>query len=231
MTESKKSIFHFTPEFQLLVKILESGFIPNYVEEDIRWLGFKGVPNDGHMVDSSIGIPMVCFREFILSSKVLKLREFGSFGLGLTRDWAIQNGVRPITYVAAGSDEAESYKSLGKIDKESMRNLVVFTQIVDYIDEREWRFVPQHYKVPKYLVRETMSYRAKLFKFWQSRILKYGILSFETFDIQKIVVETDEQIPALITEIERIYSDSSTEELNRILKSITSLEYLYSNCS
>jgi len=227
MDSQSPSIFHFTTELENLVSILEIGFTPNYLEENIEWLGFKGVEDDLHLPDSHIGIPMVCFRELVLDRKVDGLRKFGEFGLGLRRGWAKEKGVRPVTYVSPESETAKSFKKLGNINKDEMRDLVVFTQISSYSDEQEWRYVPQKYGIPKYLVRETMTVRKRLLKFWQDRVARYGELKFESTDIENIVVENDDQIPIILEEIERIYVDSATEELQRLKMGVTSMEFTY----
>lgn len=227
MANPRSSIFHFTSELENLVSILGIGFVPNYLEENIEWLGFKGREGDLHLPDSHIGIPMVCFRDLVLEQKSDGLRNFGEFGLGLRRDWAKENGVRPVTYVSPDSEMADSYKKLGKINKDEMRDLVVFTQISNYSEEQEWRYVPQNYRIPKYLVRETMTVRKRLLKFWQDRVARYGRLEFESIDIEKIVVETDDQIPGIQEEIERIFADSTKEELQRLKLRVTSMEYTY----
>ena len=70
------TLFHFT-------KTVES------------WLGFDTTPN--------VAIPVVCFCDIPLSRISDHIGFYGNFGIGLTKEWAMSNGLNPLLYVSSTS--------------------------------------------------------------------------------------------------------------------------------
>ncbi len=118
-------------------------------------------------------IPMVCFCDIPLSVVGNHIDQYGSYGIGLSKDWGKKNRLSPIHYIPQGSFfetiiNSLQYKTMGYVDsvKENFKvtegdykfsqfefyksffNLFSYMKIYEdknncYYDEREWRWIPQ----------------------------------------------------------------------------------------
>ncbi len=119
-TIKSNSLFHFTPEEEYLLDILENGFWPRYCSEDIEWLIPKDLKNELEKQEeddlfisfiknliknniSSIAYPMSCFCDIPLSKITAHTDFYGGFGLGMTKEWGIRKGLNPIFYLSDNS--------------------------------------------------------------------------------------------------------------------------------
>lgn len=84
------SVFKFTKEFELLKKIIRDGVIPNYCEEDLSFDKTKFV----------VGIPMASFCDIPITLLDEHNTRYGNYGIALSKNWAIQNGLTPVMYIA-----------------------------------------------------------------------------------------------------------------------------------
>lgn len=84
------SVFKFTKDFDLLTKIIKNGVIPNYCEEDLSF-GSRAF---------CIGVPISSFCDIPITLLDEHTKRYGNYGLALSKDWAIRNGITPIMYVA-----------------------------------------------------------------------------------------------------------------------------------
>lgn len=84
------SVFRFTRDFELLKKILRDGIIPNYCEEDLTF-GTE---------DFCVGIPMASFCDIPIMLLDEHTVRYGNYGIALSKEWAIKQGITPIMYVA-----------------------------------------------------------------------------------------------------------------------------------
>ncbi|MBK7939216.1 MAG: hypothetical protein IPJ82_20015 [Lewinellaceae bacterium] len=98
-TISSNCLFHFTNNATNLVGILINGFKPRYCLED--FFTFKYTSGGGAF---EMAVPMVCFCDIPLSKIKGHLSDYGGFGIGLTKEWGIKNGVTPILYVNQDSE-------------------------------------------------------------------------------------------------------------------------------
>lgn len=106
MAISANSIIHYTSTFDILCKILEEGFKIKYCKEDLH-LNKIG---DG----SSAAHPMVSFCDIPLTETSRHFESYGHYGVGLSKEWAIDNGINPVLYIEERSSLA---KSLSRIIK------------------------------------------------------------------------------------------------------------------
>ena len=83
-----KHIFHYTPRFDYLRKIIKNDFIASYCDETIGNLNYL--------------IPMVSFCNIPLSD-VSKYMFYGKYGIGLSLEWAIKNDISPVIYIHENS--------------------------------------------------------------------------------------------------------------------------------
>jgi len=88
---SANTLFHFTSSIDNLRSILTNHFSPRYSLENIGFLSKK------ESID--IAIPMVCFCDIPLSQIIDHVNVYGEYAVGLTKDWAIRNGISPILYL------------------------------------------------------------------------------------------------------------------------------------
>lgn len=86
-------LFHFTNATGLK-GILATGFQIKYAREKIT--------NKGS--ERKFGVPMTSFCDLRLSELPFHMNKYGKFGIGLSKQWAIQNGLNPVAYVTAESE-------------------------------------------------------------------------------------------------------------------------------
>lgn len=161
MALSSNSIIHFTNTKEALKGILENNFNLKYCKEHIEI----------EDAEFDLGVPMVSFCDIPLSEVKDHISKYGSYGIGLTREWAIRNGLNPVLYLEKHSRlgqsldklydcliEEEENTPIGEIPDESKAAHDLFRYIKNYeadlvrrgnvirdyrfSDEREWRYVP-----------------------------------------------------------------------------------------
>lgn len=93
-----KILFHFTSK-QNIYKILESNFKVSYGRE--RILGGNKI--------RKFAVPMVSFSDLRLSELKNNIGTYGKFGIGLTKEWAISNGLNPVMYANKESFFTENF--------------------------------------------------------------------------------------------------------------------------
>lgn len=95
-TLSSSTLFHFTKDFDTLKLILKNGFCPRYSLEDLRIFDYYNLNNKNDQL--SVGIPMVCYCDIPLSKIKNHLSWYGGYGIGMEKDWGLQNKVTPVMY-------------------------------------------------------------------------------------------------------------------------------------
>lgn len=158
MSISSNSVIHFTSQFDYLKGILKEGFEVKFcVEETYVKSGKFGA-----------AIPMVSFCDNPLSEIKNHIFKYGSYGIGLKKEWAAKNGLNPVLYIerssllgdnlrdavieytkqSTGQNQNETQKKLldvGRYIKNYQRDLIRNGETYKnyrFYDEREWRFVP-----------------------------------------------------------------------------------------
>ena len=214
MALSSNTIIHFTRTSDSLKGILENNFKIKYCRESINLSENK----------REYLIPMVSFCDIPLSEVKNHIQKYGSYGIGLTKEWAERQGLNPVLYVEKKSDLAKSYDHLfehfilesdGDLDdfsdsENSIMDVLRYmknyqgdlnrggNKINDYrfSDEREWRFVPQ-YKIDCDMVLSA-SYaddKGNQEGYEESKSKLEALeLEFEPNDIKYIIIENDGEI-------------------------------------
>lgn len=171
---SSNTLFHFTNNAENLINILTSGFSPRFCLEQFgtNQFLFGDKIKEGKKTDMEWeeAIPISCFCDLPISHISSHLEFYGSYGIGLTKNWGIKNGLTPLTYIHENSKQLEYLRKLGKIawstkklsnkyDSEDPRVLIIelsgffkpyegeMWRINKYVtkrfyDEREWRYIP-----------------------------------------------------------------------------------------
>ncbi len=76
-------LFHFTKSFDNLKAILLEAFKPSYANETIR-----GKKKDGSEFVKEFAVPIASFCDLRVSELQEHIENYGSFGIGLTKEWA-----------------------------------------------------------------------------------------------------------------------------------------------
>ncbi|WP_284462536.1 abortive infection system antitoxin AbiGi family protein [Chryseobacterium sp.] len=159
---SSNTIIHFTKNFKSLKGILEENFKIFYCREFIV--------SENENLD--ILIPMVSFCDIPFSQIISHIDKYGSYGIGLKKKWAEEEGLNPVLYIEKKSFLADCIISDlpnftkggdGRVEISSLTlqqrrvfNVARYVKnyqadlhrngkvIKDYrfADEKEWRFVP-----------------------------------------------------------------------------------------
>tara|TARA_R110002020_G_scaffold409643_1_gene619332 strand:- start:695 stop:1447 length:753 start_codon:yes stop_codon:yes gene_type:complete len=91
-------LFHFTDK-HILYAILGNTFKVSYARE--RILGGNNT--------KEFAVPMVSFSDLRLSELKNNIGTYGKFGIGLTKKWAIDNGLNPVMYASQDSLFTENF--------------------------------------------------------------------------------------------------------------------------
>ena len=113
MAISTNSIIHYTDGLKILELILKEGFKIKYCEEKLKLA--NGNSNAAH--------PMISFCDIPLSGSKQHFEAYGKYGIGLTKDWAVRNGVNPVLYIDHNSLFAKSLHELMKGRRKKETNL------------------------------------------------------------------------------------------------------------
>ena len=153
---SSNSLLHFTSNIDNLISILENDFSPRICIEKLT-----------PFTRSEVAIPMVCFCDIPLSQIELHSKQYGSYGLGLTKEWGKKNGISPVMYFHSNANHISPFmKSMKKVEKSNVNmsdySKVMYTtwfykpyegkmwrgkaytkKRIRFYDEKEWRFIPK----------------------------------------------------------------------------------------
>ncbi|NLO22509.1 MAG: hypothetical protein GX119_11025 [Syntrophomonadaceae bacterium] len=93
---SANTLFHFTDSFDNLAGIFSHCFYPRYCLEDQSYLVEDYLPQ-------YVAIPMVCFCDLPLSQVHYHTETYGSYCIGLSKEWGQAKGINPIMYALPNS--------------------------------------------------------------------------------------------------------------------------------
>lgn len=233
------SLFHFTKNMEILKAVLKDGFWPRYCLEDVQW--------QGREKNEFIAYPMVCFCDIPMSRIAEHVNFYGSFGIGLTKEWGAKNNLNPVFYfagdnplhgaikslttVVAGLKEAEkkeSYKNVRYIlahSKPTKGRMIISNEPVmkDFYQESEWRYVPQHEEIEDYLSLKEYQSEETLHEN-NKKTEKLCRLKFLPSDVKYIFVPRDSEIPSIMNFIQTELDDFPNADLKLLMSRVTSLE-------
>ena len=242
MAISTNSIIHYTNTFKVISLILKEGFLVKYCEERLK-LGNNGFSSAAH--------PMVSFCDIPLSTSQQHFDAYGRYGIGLSKDWAIKNGVNPVLYIDKNSLFANSLLELIKERRKKNTNLtrkqgLEILQIKSYAknysgslkknkvdipnyrfyDEREWRLVPSNTTLDSAPFSVNLTEYREDKKKYNDRISNFRV-EFTPKDISYIIVNKTTEIPKMIKFLREELSDKcSAKELDLLFSKICSTEQI-----
>jgi hypothetical protein len=237
---SSETLFHFTRTFENLKGILKNEFHPRYSPEILE---FKG-KNVGEFA-----YPMVCFCDIPLSQVKEHLKTYGNYGIGMSREWVVSNGLNPVLYLKKGSRLSDSVRIMlecvqslkaaedpiaGGI-KSGLLNVLRHVKpfegrssktgtIVKFYDEREWRYAPVFYKDENGkhgLMKQLQKkeYDNENMRIIEDFILEQIKLKFAPANIRYIIVEKEHEILEMVDYLHYVKSPKYDEDSIKILTS------------
>ncbi len=246
MPLSSNSLIHFTNDKECLKGILEDNFQIFNCRESVVLGGRR----------TSWVIPMVSFCDIPLSEVKEHISKYGHYGIGMTKEWAISQGLNPVLYMAQNSMLSESYRKAwnGALDTSEdddiwtmeQRNLCDVLRYVKnyegelarkdtkinnyrFSDEREWRYVPPHSEDYEFLVAQEW-YAIKSNKSDCDKKLLPLRLEFEPSDIKYIIIDNDTEIGEFIDHLRRAKGKNfSLHEVERLTTRILTVEQIMSD--
>lgn len=107
---SSNTLFHFTNSADKIINIIKQGFAPRFCLEELGYDLFFDTENK-----DETAVPMTCFCDLPLSKIDKHLEFYGSYGIGLSKEWGKQKGLTPLTYIHDNSTQIKYLKQLGKL--------------------------------------------------------------------------------------------------------------------
>lgn len=243
MNPKASSLFHFTKTENNLFNILSSGFWPRYCLEDIEWQGFEDY--------EFVAFPMVCFCDIPLGRIVEHTEFYGSYGIGLTKQWATENGLNPVIYVSPNSALTQSLVETINFAADSVENLKpedpspqldacrylvshakpTKGKVLDgknhleraFYQESEWRYIPQNNNVLTHLNRAECDDQDTI-DIANYKSKKEASLKFKAKDVSFIFVPKDTDIPNVIKYMQAELGHYSNNDLLILFSRIISVE-------
>ncbi|HHF3072355.1 TPA: abortive infection system antitoxin AbiGi family protein [Vibrio diabolicus] len=239
MNPKSHTLFHFTKNKEVLKVILKGGFWPRYCPEDVSWLSYPGF--------DFVAYPMVCFCDIPLSRIQDHVKFYGDFGIGLTREWALQNNATPVHYISESNTLIEIYRKLSNFSshledcnkkdfKKSFRYLLAHSkptvgQMVvngdlvekEFYQESEWRCVPQSDEIEDHLSKSKFEDAERL-ELFNEATLQHCKLEFTPKDIKYIFVKNDSDIPDLISFMQSDLGHFPYADIQILMSKVISLE-------
>lgn len=236
---SANTLFHFTNTQEKITSILRNEFYPRYSLEDL-----KPVLGPG----KEVAVPMVCFCDIPLSQINNQTERYGKYAIGLNKEWGIRNKINPIIYTYSGALSATLFSNMRKAlksntAKDDYINLLCFTKPykgklwrhgryskkeVIFYDEREWRYIPKvdlkKEEIPNFLWKDEFLNEKTLKN--KHKKLEKKKLSFRPKDIKYIIVEKENEIYDMVSEIRRIKNKFPYKEVEILITRIISMEHI-----
>lgn len=245
MALSSNTLIHFTSDKEALKGILTENFKLKYCRETIQFHGLTEV----------LHVPMVSFCDIPLSQIKNHIQNYGHYGVGLSREWALRNRLNPVLYVQGQSALAQSYEELirllhkkekaGVVDKsarEMAKDIARYIKNYEgplergntkltkyrYSDEREWRYVPGRDETCEMLFVD--SDFARVGKEAANASLAYLRLTFDPDDIKYIIIKTDDEIREFVEHLRSAKGDKySLRQIERLTTRLLTTEQIHTD--
>jgi len=236
---SPSTLFHLTSKAGLK-GILKDNFKLKYC--------FEKIEHDKKPVE--IAIPMVSFCDIKISEITEHIEKYGSYGLGLSKQWATEKGLNPVVYMNSKSHFSNNLIStIRKFnnnddieidDRYNLSNLLRYTKIYEgelkrkdstiknyrFADEREWRYVPKmrvDSPFKSFLIKNY--YDTDYKKRTENEKLNSERLYFNANQILYIIVKKEQEINEILNYIRSVKGMNYTMgEVDRLTTRILSCE-------
>lgn len=243
MAISTNSIIHYTDSYEKLTLILKEGFKIKYCVETLHLSSTLGSSKAAH--------PMISFCDIPLTNSKQHYDVYGKYGIGLTKEWAMKNGVNPVLYIDKNSLFAASLYELIKERRKKESNLTpkqkeeilkiksyaknysgllkrktVNNPNYKFYDEREWRLVPKREEMNNASFSIILTEFLKDQEKYNNKIADCRF-KFKVNDISYIILEFTSEIPDMVGFLRTNLSDRCTaNELDILFCKIRSTEQI-----
>jgi hypothetical protein len=244
METRSNSLFHFTKSEEILYQIFKHGFWPRYCLEDISWQGYEGF--------EYVAFPMVCFCDIPIARISEHIDFYGSYGIGLSKNWAEKNNMNPLLYISPGSDLSHTItktvslamKSPQDSKDMSKRHATHFfahikptsgTIMIDgkpvskvFYQESEWRYIPRQENIPLSLLLEDYNDQENLIE-KNEETRKNCMVKFLPNDVSFVFVPKDSDIPNIINFMQSELDHYPSADLKVLFSRVISIESVNEN--
>lgn len=244
MAVSANTLFHFTTIKGLIGILSSGGFYCQYSDEHFENI----LPSKSHYRFTYIPMTSFCDLTIMqLSNDSVHRKDFGEFGIGLTKEWGIRNGVSPVMYVHKESQQTKRLyrliKALKDFRKRANDNETVdgiqqemidsfkyikpyagnwqkgkrFRNKIVFYNEREWRYSPL---LNEHAVLSGVIKENKKEVEKINEELKKSTIKFEAKDVKFIIIKNKKNIPVVakvITDMTRISDTQKNELITKII--------------
>lgn len=128
MALSANTLFHFTKNMETIGSILRNGFYPRYCLEYMAESYPDKQVKGGYA--EYVAIPMVCFCDIPLSQVGMHTEHYGSYAIGLSKDWGKRSNINPVMYIV---DNAYVIESL----KKGFEGILAYAMGDDIVEDKE----------------------------------------------------------------------------------------------
>ena len=232
---SSDLLFHYTRNLSTLKAILKSGELWPCYSAQYGWAG------------GDFAIPATCFCDIPKNQIKDHVAYYGSYGLGMSKQWAKDYKVSPVFYLDVDSYFHNTIENKLHDMKNGNEVSDIFYRLLYYVkkvcgsdydfkktdemptinrkrkfyDEREWRYVPKiDYK--KFVLFG--NYRETKPQFNNEKIKEYGA-HFKLKDVEYIIIKSESERKNIIAYIEKTFPNSSA----LVISKIESIENLMKN--
>lgn len=242
MALSSNTLTHFTKQKEALLGILQDNFKIFFCKEAV-YLGGKR---------QNFYAPMVSFCDIPMSEIKDHIKKYGSYGIGLTKEWALKNGLNPVLYVAPNSALSTSYRTAmrhflavsNESDDGATNEEMALVDVLRYMknyegplerkgeriknyrfsDEREWRYAPPFTGDEEMLVAKS-AFETEPEHY--SEMYSNHRLEFEPNDIKYIIIKDDSEIREVINHLRVAKGKKySLDEIERLTTRILTTEQI-----
>lgn len=237
MSISPSTVFHFTSK-KGLEGILSDNFKLKYCLEK---LNHRTKPIE-------IAIPMVSFCDIKISEITEHIEKYGYYGIGLSKEWAVEQGLNPVVYLNSSSrfaaDLIDNMRDISwdmnikRAERVNKTNIIRYSKVYEgplvrkgktiqkyrFADEREWRYVPPFNEA--FLAWHSLDqYDTPDKKRSCNSKLRNERLYFNANQILYIIVKKESEIDEIIAHIRNVKGMNYTmHEIDRLTTRILSCE-------
>ena len=190
------SLFHFTKDPGVLLRILNTGLIPNYCREDLSYFDRTvnvGVPMISYVNDERILLSLGFLRAY-KSSLDSEVNSRGGGKTSISINLSDLESLKGITAFINRNNANDAVYSLVGYMKRYISKGPDGSDQSNYI-ENEWRYVVTGEGIDwKWSLEEYMAWRGKGDKPEPSEALKAQKLTFNVEDITHIIVKTESEV-------------------------------------
>lgn len=247
---SANTLFHFTNSREQLLNILNVQFQPHYCIEDFRAF-YPNLPTP-----IEIAIAMICFCDIPLANAKRHIDTYGSFGIGLSKEWGMKYGISPVLYTfpnatlgkflgrildfveKSTSHNYEKLKDIRHISQDIFchfkpyegylwRNGSYKDELIRFYDEREWRFVPEALRFQiPNIISKKECLNDNLRQKLHADLADCFRLEFEVGDIKYLIVENEDHVVPLLDSIREMNTRFNEQAVNLLATRIIRVDQL-----